>query len=115
MIKRVAVCSLREGIDPDEFWRYHKEVHAVDAARVAGPRLKKYVINRVTTVIRGEPAFFDLIESWWETEEDMHQAFDVETNTTKLPNGKTIQEDFWWRTVGGFTALVEEYVVKDET
>ncbi len=115
MIKRVAACLLREGVDPDEFWEYHKEVHAIDAARVAGPRLKKYVINRVTTVIRGEPTFFDLIESWWETEEDMHQAWDVDSWSEKTPEGASVQDDFWSRTTGGFTVLVEEYVVKDET
>jgi len=113
MIKRVAVCSLKEGTDPDDFWEYHKKVHAVDAMNVAGPRLKRYVINRVTKVIRGEPVFFDLIESWWETEEDMHQAWDVDSWEAEKADGQSVQDDFWSQTAGGFTAVVEEYVVKE--
>ena len=113
MIKRVTVCWLPQGTDPDKFWKYHKEVHAVDVIRVAGPRLKKYVINRVVKPIYGTPTFFDLIETWWDNEEDMHQAFDVDIRNAKLPNGKTISEDFWSQVAGGFAVVVEEYTAKE--
>lgn len=115
MIKRVSVCWLPEGADPDRFWEYHTKVHAVDAARVAGPRLKKYVINRITRVVSGTPTFFDLIETWWDDEQEMHQAFDVELHAAKAASGKTIMEDFWSRVAGGFTTVVEEFVAKDST
>ena len=113
MIKRVSVCWIPGGTDPDEFWKYHKEVHAVDAMQVAGPRLKKYVLSRVTKVISGTPTFFDMTETWWDSEEDMHQAFNVDARTVKLPNGNTVADDFWSRVAGGFTVVVDEYVVQE--
>ena len=41
MVKMVSIYSLPEGVDPDEFWRYHTEDHASDIKRAAGTRLKK--------------------------------------------------------------------------
>lgn len=111
-VKRVSVCWLPEGTDTDQFWKYHTRVHTLDAMKVAGPRLKKYAISRVGRVIMGKPMFFDLTETWWDSEEDMHQGFDIGARTYKLTSGKTVAEDFWYRVAGGFTALVDEYVVK---
>ncbi len=113
MIKRVSVCWLHEGTDPDELWKYHTEVHTADLIRIAGPRLKKYVVNRVVKVVYGTPTFFDLTELWWENEDDMNQVFNVDMHTMKLANGKTVGEDFWSRVAGGFTMIVDEYIAKE--
>lgn len=113
VIKRVTVCWLPEGADPDKFWKFHKEVHAAHVIEVVGPKLKKYVINRMVRPINGKPTFFDMIETWWDNEEDMHQGFDVALRNTKLPSGKTIAEDFWSQTAGGFSMIVDEYVAKE--
>ena len=99
MVKMVTIYSLPEGTDPDTFWKYHIEEHALDIKKVAGPLLKKYVINRVTQVIRGEPKFFGLIETWWDSEEDRQ-----EYNNRPYPH----KGEFASRVVGSFTALVEE-------
>ena len=64
MIKMVSIYSIPEGTNPDEFWMCHTEIHAKDVKKAAGPSLKKYVINRVIKVRRGEPKFFGLIEQW---------------------------------------------------
>ena len=113
MIKRVSGFWLPDGTDPDQFWKYHKEVHTVDSMRVAGPRLKKYVINRVVKVVSGTPTFFDLTETWWENEDEMHQVINVDMVNTKLPNGQTVAEDFFSRVTGGFTVIVDEYTAKE--
>jgi hypothetical protein len=112
MIKKVAVYSLADGTDADQFWEYHTKIHAADVISVAGPALKRYVINRVRRVVRGTPQFFAFIETWWESEEGMNQYL-RDINTTKLPNGKTIVEDFWSRGIQGFEAAVEELVMKE--
>ena len=73
MVKRVMVCSLTEGTDPDEFWKYWVEVHA--AGLKNEPGIKKYVIHRVTKVAKGEPKFWGLMELWFDSEEDYKRIF----------------------------------------
>ncbi len=101
MIKRVSFYSLPEGVDPDEFWKYHTEVHSSEYKKAVAPRLKKYVINRVTEVVRGEPKFWGFVEQWWENEEDRNAAINT-------PEVKRINEDFRSRVTGGFLVGVEE-------
>ena len=113
MIKRVSVFWLPDGTDPDKFWKHHKEVHTVNFMRIAGPRLKKYSINRVVKVLSGTATFFDLVETWWENDDDMNQVFNFDMLTMKLPNGQTVAEDFWSRVAGGFTVIVDEYTAKE--
>ena len=107
MVKRVSVYSLPKGTNPDEFWKYHTEVHASDIKKAAGPRLKKYAINRVARVVSGEPKFWGMVETWWESEEAIREAT-KDINALKAPGGKTIWDDFWSRVVDGFSAEVEE-------
>lgn len=110
MIKRVCIYSLPEGVDGDKFWEYHKQVHAADVLRATGPTLKKYVINRVTKVVRGRQQFFGMMETWWENEETMENSA---SRTTKVANGNTVTDDFWSRVTNGFGAIVEEVVLKE--
>lgn len=112
MIKKVAVYALEEGTNGDEFWAYHTKTHAADVMRVAGPALKRYVINRVKQVVRGKPQFFAFVETWWESEEGMNKYLE-EISTTTLSNRRTIVDDFWSRGIHGFEAVVEELIVKD--
>ena len=107
MYKTMSVYSLPEGTNPDEFWKYHTEVHAMDVKKAAGSTLKKYVINRVVNVTRGEPKFFGLIETWWESKE-ARDEFIESVQTIKAANGKTIMEDFRSRVISGFAVNVEE-------
>ena len=109
MIKRIFIYSLPEGTNHDEFWKYHTEVHASDTKNAAGPRIKKYVINRVTKVLLGEPKFWVLIETWWENEDAMNE-FVKNAETIKIPGGggKTSFSDFFPRITEPFIALVEE-------
>lgn len=107
MIKRVSIYSLPEGTDPNEFWKYHTEVHASDIKRAGGPRLKKYVINRVTKVVSGKPKFWGMVETWWESEKAYEEAT-KDINALRTPEGKTIWDDFWSRTTEGFSSVVEE-------
>lgn len=99
MIKRVSVCSLPEGTNIDEFWKYWREVHVPDFKKVPG--LRKYIINRVVSKLAGEEKFWGLAETWWDSEEDMRHAF-------ASPEGKYAFEDFWPRVTGGFSAIMEE-------
>ena len=107
MIKMINVYSLPEGTDPEEFWKYHTEVHALDVKKAAGSLLKKYVINRVVEVIRGEPKFWGLIEMWWESKE-AREEYPKRAETVIAASGKTPPEDFRERVIRGFGAHVEE-------
>ena len=107
MIKRISVYSLPEGTDPEAFWKYHTEVHALDVKNAAGSLLKKYVINRVIKVTHGEPKFWGVIELWFENEEAFKE-FNKRTLKTKVANGKAMIDDFTSRVTGRFGALVEE-------
>ncbi len=107
MIKVVAMYSLPEGTDPEEFWRYHSEIHASDMKRAYGPKLKKYVINRVTKSLIGEPKFFGMMETWFESEEDLVEA-DRAARALKTAEGKTFVDDFASRVTQRFRAVVEE-------
>jgi uncharacterized protein (TIGR02118 family) len=103
MLKRITVFSLAEGTNSDEYWKYHTAAHASDVLK-ALPRPSKYVINRVTRVVSGEPKFWGFVETWWDSEEAMNQAM----NTPEL---KQANADWLPRVSGCFTALVEEKVI----
>lgn len=107
MIKRVGLYSLPKGTDPDEFWKFHTEVHSADFKKAVGSRVKKYVINRVKKIVRGEPKYWGLVEIWFESEKAMDEAFEI-ISSTKLLNGKTILEDFGSRVIDRFTVVAEE-------
>jgi uncharacterized protein (TIGR02118 family) len=105
MIKRICVYSLPEGTDPDEFWKYHKDVHGPFIKKLAGDALQGYRINRVTRSLEGKQQFFGLVEMWWESEEAMNKAREA-----YLPS-KHVKE--WGEQVTNlYMAFVEEYVIK---
>lgn len=120
MIKRMSIYSLPEGTDLDKFWNYHKNVHAVDALRVFGPALKKYVINRVVSShavspeLEKQPKFFDIVETWWENQEEMEQAYE-KAKKVKVASGKYFLEDWMSQIEWGVAFSVEEVVVKGVT
>ena len=107
MYKTMSVYALPEGTDPDEFWKYHTQVHAADVKKAAGPTLKKYVINRVVEVMRGEPKFFGVIEMWWESKE-ARDGYAKRAQTVKTATGKSPPEDFGARVISGFSVHLEE-------
>ena len=120
MIKRISIYSLPEGADPDEFWDYHKNVHSVDALEVFGSALKKYTINRVISAhpvsdrMESETKFFDIVETWWENEEEMKQAYE-KAKTFKVASGKFFLDEWMSQIEVGIAFSVEEVIVKDIT
>lgn len=111
MVKRVVIYSLQEGAGPDAFWRYHTEVHSDDFKKVVGSKLKKYVMNRVTAHVGGELKFFALIETWWESEEAMNEAY-KEAKIAKTRGGKTVFDDFMSQVNLLFAGSVEEMEIE---
>jgi uncharacterized protein (TIGR02118 family) len=100
MIKMVSIFTLPKGADPDGFWKYWKEIHVPDVKELR-PSLKKYTINRIDHKIVGEDKFWGLIETWWESEDDMRLAF-------SSLEGKEVANDFWSRVTGRYSVIVEE-------
>lgn len=98
MLKRVGIFSLPEGTNPDEFSKYWDK-HAADFKKVPG--LRKYVINRVTKVIKGEAKFWGLVELWFDSEEAHDQAHST-------PEAKRDGADWAPRVTESFSAFVEE-------
>ena len=107
MVKRFVVYSLPDGTDPDEFWRYHTEEHSEHFKKIVGTKLRKYVMNRVTAQVGGDIVPFAFIETVWESEEAMEPVY-AEAQKVRLPNGKTIFEDFMSRINLHFAGSVEE-------
>ena len=100
MIKMVSIFSLPSGVDPDEFWKYWKEIHVPDFKSLK-PSLKKYIINRVDQKLAGADKFWGLVETWWENEDDVRLTFGS-------PEGKKVADDFWTRVIGRCSVIVEE-------
>jgi hypothetical protein len=113
MIKRLGVYSLPEDTDGDEFWRYHTQEHAQQAKQAFGDYLKRYTINRIRRLIAGEGDWFGLVETWWDSQADVDRGF-ANLNTTMLPNGLSISDDFGSR-VDRYTSFeVDEFVALDK-
>jgi len=111
MVKRVCIYSLPKGTNGDEFWHWHTKIHSQDILRNSRGKCKKYVVNRVTKVVRGEELCWGFVETWWESAEAAEQVFEA-WKDIKLPDGLTIAEDWWNRIIKGFSVEVEEYTVK---
>ena len=112
MIKRIGIYSIPEGTDEKQWWHYHSKVHAADFIKAAGDDLAKYVINRVTKVIKGEKICFGIVETWYEDEAAMKRVYE-RCYQTILPSGKNIDDDYFSRVVNANSFAVEEVVVKD--
>lgn len=113
MIKRLGVYSLPEDVDGDEFWHYHTRIHAEQAKRAFGDYLKRYTINRVRRVISGEGRWFGMVETWWDNPDDIDRAFQS-LDTTILPNGLSVSDDFGSRVTGYASFEVDEFVALDK-
>ena len=111
MIKRFTVYTVPEGTDGDEFWKYHKGVHAKDVMDAVGHLRIRYAINRVNGILAGETKVFAFIETCWDSKEKMMQEPEI-LRTKKLSNGKTISEDWHSKIADSYSVTVEEYVVK---
>ena len=107
MFKRISVFSLLEGVDPDEFWKFHTEVHTPEVKSAGGSLLKKYVLNRVIKVTHGEPKFWGVVELWFDNEEAFKE-FVKRTLAFKVANKKNSFDDFASCVTGRFGAVVEE-------
>ena len=106
MVKRVVIFSLPDGASGEEFWKYWKEVHAGDMKRVAGPKLKKYVISRVVGKPDGDLKFWGLAELWYDTTEEEHKKM------VSTPEGKKTFSDFWSRIGTGGIDYMEELEIE---
>jgi uncharacterized protein (TIGR02118 family) len=99
MIKMISIFSLPEGTDPDGFWKYWNEIHAIDIKNLPG--LRKYIIHRVKRKLAGGDKFWGLVETWWNSEEEMRNAF-------ATPEGERAAHDFWSRVTERSSVLVDE-------
>jgi uncharacterized protein (TIGR02118 family) len=94
MFKTITVISLRPGVDPEEFFKYHTEVHSLDAIKAACGKIKRYVINRLVQMMGGkEQKFYGLVEMWWDSKEDC-EAYSKMIYTFKAASGISLSEDF---------------------
>ena len=100
MYKRMGFFSLTEGKDPEEAWKYWVEKHA-PMLREYLPGIRKYVINRVTEVVRGEPQLWGILEIWFDSREACDKAF-----TTERP-----KDDFRSFMADSRSVSVEEAVI----
>ena len=101
MVKFVVLFKLREGVNPDKFWKFWEEIYAPPHMV---PGLIKYCINRITRVDEGETGYWGMAEQWFENE-DAQQAM---LNSPKLLQAieklKRLPE-------GTFTDRIEDPVV----
>jgi hypothetical protein len=110
MYKVMSAFALHQGIDPEEFWKYHTQIHAEDVKKAAGPvlkRLKRYAINRVARVWDGEPKFFGIVEMWWEDAEGMRDYYRT-AKSYKTASGKNPMQDFMSRVDTIWSIEIEE-------
>ncbi len=104
MVKRILIFKLKPGTDPEEFWDHWEKVHAAEFRK--RPELKKYVINRVSKVTKGEPAFWGLVETWWDSEESHAES-------EQSPLGKSFHDPYFAAHItDGFGAWLEEKQLK---
>jgi len=112
MVKFVVLVKLREGADPDEFWKFWEEVHGPPHMV---PGLIKYCINRVTKVVGGEPTFWGMAEQWFDSEETLQKMLNspklrqAVEDAKRLPGG-----NFHDRTTDHQVVLVEEKMLVED-
>lgn len=104
--------SLVSGTDGDKRWQHHTQVHAPAFAAEIGVGLRRYVINRVSKVVRGNPKFYIMAEMWWESREAMDKAIE-RAKVTKAPSGQTFFKDSEEEIADAFAAIVEEVQIGD--
>lgn len=104
MVKRVEIFNLKEGVDPDEFWKFWENVHAAEFKKF--PALRKYTINRVRKVVKGKPSYWGLVEVWYDSEEDYNKAKEGSPVIQKV-----IADGFADQVTDEFTAWIEEKAI----
>ena len=103
MVKRIMIFKLKDGVNPDKFWKFW-DVHAQTFKKL--PTLKKYVLNRVTKIVKGEPKYWGLVEIWAENAEAYEKA------SKDHPIVKELASDgFAEQVTDSFTVWVEEKVI----
>ncbi len=106
MLKTVGMFRLPKGKDGDEFWDEHVGTHAARIVEEAGDLLRGYTVSRVRLPLVGEPAFWGMVELWFDDEQDRAE-FDRRTDAIEMGPGPHF-EDY----VAEFSAVeVEERVV----
>jgi hypothetical protein len=117
MYKSLVLFDLKEGTDPDEFFKYHIQVHAEDVKKVAGPellkKLKRYTVSRVVKN-QGDLKIFGIVEMWWESKEDSEEYMRA-SQQYKTPSGKTPGEDFVSRIKPLAIIELDQVVIKATT
>lgn len=110
-VKRMTFYKLADGIDGDEFFRYHTQKHSVDVLEAIQEDYcrQKYVINRVQQFTSGEECFYGFIETWWRTASDMERELS-ELAHKKLPDGQLVVAEFFDQVREPVVYEVEEYV-----
>ncbi len=93
MFKTITVFSLRPDTDPDEFFKYYVQSHALDAVKAGAGKMKKYVTNRVVDVMGGQTEIFGITEIWWENKAD-HDEYIKRVQTMLAASGKNMAADF---------------------
>lgn len=107
MVKMMTLYSPAEGIDPEEMWKYHTQIHAEEIKASMGSLLKRYTLNRVVEVVRGEPKFWGLVELWFDSKADAKEAF-ARSGKYVTPEGKATSPAFRSRVKDMFVVEVEE-------
>ena len=104
MLKRIFIFKLKEGTNPDEFWKHWENKHAAEYKKM--PYLKKYSINKLYKVTKGEPAFWGMAETWWDSEAD-HEKME------QTPQAKAFKDEYFSAHIAdGFGAWFEEKQMK---
>ena len=104
MVKRIMIFKLKDGVNPDKFWKFWDEEHAQTFKKL--PALKKYVLNRVTKIVKGEPKYWGLVEIWAENEEAYEKTHKDHPIVKELSS-----HGFSEQITDTFTAWVEEKVI----
>lgn len=112
MVKFVVLIKLREGVDPDKFWKFWEEVYAPPHMV---PGLIKYCINRVTKVVSGEAKYWGMAEQWFESEEALQEMLNspklrqAREEVKRLPEG-----GFSDRATDPMVVLMEEKMIVED-
>ena len=104
------VFRLKPGTDPEEFWKHWCEEHGPLYANRCGKYLRKYVVNRVIEVVKGEPVVWGVVETWWKNKEEYAKA--EETPAAKAAKATPGSRYFGEHIEGGFNAWIEEKQIK---
>jgi uncharacterized protein (TIGR02118 family) len=87
MIKYVVLFKMREGADPEEYWKWWEKVYAPPHVL---PGLIRYSINRVIRVLDGNAGYWGMAELCFENEEAYYKMLELPA-MKKVLNGEETQ------------------------